>query len=133
MNELYFLKGILMIRLLAITAAALCAWFGSGAALAQGQQDFTLVNRTGYTINEVYVSPTRSNDWEEDVLDRDVLGDRQSVQIRFSKRENNCIYDLLIVFDDGETADWSRFDLCTVSRITLFYSRRTGQTTAEYE
>jgi hypothetical protein len=38
------------------------------SAVAQGKQDFSLVNQTGYDISEVYVSPANSSDWEEDVL-----------------------------------------------------------------
>jgi hypothetical protein len=105
----------------------------SAAAFAQGKQDFTLVNRTGYTISEVYVSPTRADSWEEDVMGRDVLSNGAYVQIRFGKRENICLYDLLIVFDDQEEAEWNKLNLCQVSRITLFYNRKTGETTAEYE
>ena len=100
---------------------------------AQARQDFTLVNRTGYDINEVYVAPSASNDWEEDVMGRDILEAGQSVDIGFSPKEKTCTYDLKVVYTDGEEAEWDRFDLCTVSRILIFYSRRNGETWAEYE
>ena len=55
----------------AITAVALpCLVL---LAFAQGKQNFTLVNQTGYDISEVYVSPANSSDWEEDVLGEDIL------------------------------------------------------------
>ena len=122
-----------MIRTLAFAAAAVSASLVSSAGLAQGRQDFTLVNRTGYTISEVYVAPTRSDDWEEDVMGQDVLNNGDVVEITFPKRESTCIYDIAVVFDDGEEADWRNFNLCEVSRITLFYNNSTRQTTAEYE
>ncbi len=102
------------------------------AALA-GEQDFTLVNRTGYTIEQVYVSPIKARDWEEDVLGQDVLDDGESVNIRFSKREDVCRWDLKVVYDDGEEAEWADFNLCEVSRITIHYERRSGRTWAEYD
>jgi hypothetical protein len=106
---------------------------GSTAALAQAQQDFTLVNGTGYRIDEVYVAPTKSDDWEEDVLGLDVLGDGEEVAITFSPKESVCHYDIRIVWDDKSEADWRDFNLCEVSRITLHYNRKTNETTAEYE
>ena len=102
-------------------------------AIGQGQQDFTLVNATGYRIDEVYVAPTKSDDWEDDVLGRDVLGNGEEVEILFSPKESVCHYDIRIVWDDKSDADWRDFNLCEVSRITLYYDHRTDETTAEYE
>ena len=47
----------------------------SGAALA-GDADFTLVNRTGYDISEVYISPANKNNWGRDRLGRNRSGTR---------------------------------------------------------
>ena len=44
-------------------------------AWSAGDQDFELVNRTGYTIEQVYVSPIKAKDWQEDVLGRGVDDD----------------------------------------------------------
>lgn len=38
-------------------------------ALTQGKQNFTLIDHTGHTISEVYVSPSKWNSWDEDVMD----------------------------------------------------------------
>lgn len=40
----------------------------STAAWAQAKQDFTLINETGYALGEIYVAPSRSDNWEEDIL-----------------------------------------------------------------
>jgi len=102
-------------------------------ALAEGKQNFTLVNKTGYTIAEVYVSPTKAADWEEDVLGRDVLPTSTRVEIRFDRSEKSCLWDLMVVYDDGESAEWDAFDLCTISVIAISYDRGSGDTWAEYE
>lgn len=112
-------------------AAALL--LGAAPLAAQGRQDFTLVNSTGYDIAEVYVAPSASNNWEEDVMGRDILSAGDSVDIGFPSREKVCIYDLKVVYTDAEEAEWDRFDLCTVSRITIYYNRGKGETWAEYE
>jgi hypothetical protein len=116
-----------------LSLAALAVSVLPSASAAQGVQDFKLKNRTGYVINEVYVAPTRSSDWEEDVLGRDVLDDGESVDIHFSPREDVCHYDIRVVYSDGDDAEWSDFNLCVVSKISLFYNFFTGETTAEYE
>jgi len=107
--------------------------FLPASALAQGKQDFALTNRTGYTISEVYVAPTKSDEWEEDVLGLDVLNNGERVEIGFPWREDTCTYDLKVVFDDGDEAEWRKFNLCEVSRITIYYDRYSGETTAEYD
>lgn len=115
------------------TAAALAVAALSAGAFAQGKQDFRLSNRTGYTISEVYVAPSKSDDWEEDVMGRDTLDDGDYVDISFARREKACEYDLKVVYDDEETAEWQGFDLCTISKISLRYNRKTGETWAEWE
>lgn len=105
----------------------------SGTALAEGKQNFTLKNRTGYTIAEVYVSPAKSDDWEEDVMGGDVLANGQNVNIQFSRDAKSCVWDLKVIYDDEEEAEWTGFDLCKVSTISVFYDRKKGETWAEYE
>jgi hypothetical protein len=112
---------------------ALTVMGAASVAMAEAKQDFTLVNATGYTIDQVYVAPTKSNDWEEDVLGRDALGNKDSVHITFSRGDKTCNWDLKVVYDDGETAEWEKFDLCTVSKITIKYNRSSGSTSAVYE
>lgn len=87
----------------------------------QSKLDFTLLNRTGLTIMELYVSPDESDDWEEDVLGRDVLKHNESVDITFSRREKSCDWDLKIKDEDGDEIEWDSLDLCAASHITLLY------------
>src|SRR4051794_30054052 len=70
-------------RITLVAATALMAVMAS-PALAESKQDFDLVNRTGYTIDKVFVSPSNSKDWD-DVLGRDVLGENETVHIRFHR------------------------------------------------
>jgi len=119
------------IRLLAIAAAFAVA--GPQAALA-GAQDFTLINKTGYEIGEVYVSPSKASDWEEDVLGQDVLANGANVDIGFSRGTDACHWDMKVVYTiDSTSAEWTDFNLCEVSKITIFYNAKTDATTATYE
>ena len=97
------------------------------------RQNFELENLTGYAISEVYVSPTTENDWQEDVLGQDELENRQSVNIRFHRSETSCHWDLKVVYDDGTSAHWNNFNLCSISEIEISYDRRTGKTWATWK
>lgn len=104
-------------------------------ALAQeAKQDFTLVNKTGYVISEVYVSPSKADDWQEDVMGQDVLDDDSSVDISFHRGDKTCHWDLKVVYKvDNTSAEWHDFNLCTVSKITIHYNAKTDTTSATYE
>ena len=91
-----------------LVAAAALLVVTASTAFADGKQDFDLVNRTGYTIDKVFVSPSNSNDWEDDVLGRDVLDDGEKVHIRFNRAAKSCKWDLKVVYSDGEKGRMGR-------------------------
>ncbi|MBV9858848.1 MAG: argininosuccinate lyase [Alphaproteobacteria bacterium] len=114
-------------------ALAAIAWTG-GAQAQQAKQDFTLVNKTGYELKEVYVSPNNTSDWQEDVLGQDTLGDGERVNIHFKRAEKTCRWDLKVVYtDDDSSAVWGNIDLCSVERITIRYNRKSDTTSASFE
>src|SRR5687767_10265148 len=70
------MKRMLMSCLFVLAAGA--------GSMSAGDLDFTLVNDTGLTINEFYVSPSNNDEWGEDVLGRDVLAHGERLDITFS-------------------------------------------------
>jgi hypothetical protein len=82
-------------------------------------QDFTLVNATGVTIDEVYISPVSTKDWQEDVMGTEVLEDGEEVEISFSRDEEVCAWDIMIKDTEGNEIYWENIDLCEHSEITL--------------
>jgi len=109
---------------------ALILALGAGAVRA-GNQDFVLINKTGYDIDEVYLAPSHQKTWGDDVMEEDTLDNGQRVTIKFSHKEKDCIWDMNIVFSDGEEAIWEGFDLCKISEITLRYEGK--RPTADYK
>lgn len=91
-----------------------------GTGLA-GDQDFTLVNQTGLSIVELYVSPSDTDNWEEDVLGVDILEDEQRCRVTFHRDEDSCMWDLMIVDEDEDEVVWNGVNLCEVSSVTLFW------------
>ena len=113
-------------------AGALTA--GPSVQAQQARQDFTLVNRTGYDISEVYVSPENTNDWEEDVLGKDLLENGERREITFHRVGKACIWDLKVVYhDDDSSAVWHDINLCKVSRITIRYNKKSDTTSASFD
>ena len=91
-------------------------------------EKITVANSTGYTISEIYISPSTTTNWEEDVLDWDILTDGEEVEIDFRRSENTCDWDMKVVYDDGEEAVWAGLDLCEDWYFQLFYNVSSGET-----
>jgi hypothetical protein len=102
---------------------ALCALTCSlaSAALAYGKQDFTLHNETGKTVQELYVSPHDTDEWEEDVLGDEVLEDGEQADITFDRGENAASWDMKVVFNDGKNSVWTKLKLKELTDITISY------------
>jgi hypothetical protein len=95
-----------------------------------GDADFTLTNRTGLTIAEIYVSPARRSQWGNDRLGDGVLENGKSRHFKFGETAA-CKQDIKVAFEsaDGE-AVWENVDLCEIEKITLRYNRQTKQVSA---
>lgn len=105
---------------------------GQDVSFSYGDQDFTLHNNTGKTIDEVYVAPSGQKEWGDDVLgEDDVLGSGQQVNIVFSRKNKVNNYDINVVFTDGKDATWTNFDLSTITDITIFF--KNGKPWATWE
>ena len=118
--------------LFAAFAAVLAMTAPVGAQDAK--QDFKLVNKTGYELKALYVSPAKSDDWGDDILGQDVLADGQVVNVHFSPKARTCHWDLKVTYtDDDSNAVWSDVDLCTVEKITIHYDRKSNVTKATFD
>lgn len=103
----------------------------AGAPALAGEQDFSLINATGYEIGELYVAPSESSDWQEDVLGQDTLADGQQANIGFSRDTDTCTWDLKVVYsEDNSSAEWHAVDLCKLSVVTIKYNADSGETSA---
>ncbi|MBC7905658.1 MAG: hypothetical protein H7Y60_02790 [Rhodospirillaceae bacterium] len=116
-----------MKKILLAAVSTLCL---SSTAFA-ADQDFTLKNRTGYEINEVYVSTPAAKVWGNDILGEGVLATGASKKIRFKPTTSACNWEIKVVFSDGEKVEWDAFDLCTTHTITLKYENNEASAEAE--
>lgn len=103
-------------------------------AAAESRQNFTIVNRTGYDISEVYVSPAKAKNWGEDILGDDELDDDGEQLVRFKRAEKTCLWDLKVVYsEDDSEAIWYDVDLCKITKITIKYNRKSDKTSATFD
>jgi hypothetical protein len=107
--------------------------------------DVTLINRTGYPMGSVSLSPAQMNQWSSDKLGHKRLDDGASRRVMLaegrgvpmnavSKGGASCLQDVRIVFEDeGDEVIWRDIDVCHTDTLTLRYNRSTGAKTALLE
>ena len=116
---------------LAAVLLASIATFSFHTSAFAGDADFKLKNKTGYQIDEVYVSKHSSSSWGKDVMGSDALGDGEAVNISFPHGNGACHFDIKVKYhDDDSTAEWSDVNLCDYTAITLFWDAKKQVTRA---
>lgn len=103
----------------------------SPAASTETGKGFTLVNSTGVDIHALYIAPSDSKDWQDDVLGRDTLPDGERTEITFTRGEKAATWDMRIENDKGGYVEWHDLKLLELKRVTLFY--KNGEPTADIE
>lgn len=101
------------------------------ALLKAGDQDFSLVNKTGFTIESLHISPHSSDEWGDDILGKDTLGDGETVNITFHRKEKAAHWDLRVEDGDGKSYTWESLNLLEISEVTLMYKK--GVATANFK
>ena len=96
--------------------------FGGGAATAPQREqltgaDFRIWNRSGRTINEIYVSSSANANWGQDRLGSQVLPPGRFWTIR--QGESGCAFDLRVVFADGGVFERRNINACQISEFNI--------------
>lgn len=107
-------------KMLVAAAAAIIAF--AGPAMAE-DWDFMLTNNAGKTITTIELAPAGSGTWQPNQVDAELRKDATikaggKTTIHFDKG-SGCKYDVKATFEDGSSAVWSGFDVCSNSYITL--------------
>ncbi len=96
-------------------------------------QDFTLVNRTGYPIDNIYVAEIGNPGWGNNVMGRDTLYPGERVDISFDRNTRVCRWNVMVRYHDDTRAVWTNLNICEISRFALFWDRLSLQTIARAE
>jgi len=112
-----FIKSFILIAGIAVAALT-----SAPVNAAQDKNlDFKLINSTGVGIDKVFLSPTSSEHWGEDVMGRDTLPSGESVDIKFHSSETDCKWDLKVADAGGASITWTGLDLCSTESIELMF------------
>ena len=90
-------------RFAAVPAAlALLAALWAMPAFAD-PRDFNVVNGSSIVLTHVFVSPSDTQEWGEDIMGRDVLSPAETVNVTFGKFDgNSCLYDVKVIGQGGQ-------------------------------
>jgi hypothetical protein len=86
-------------KLRTVALAVLLVGFNVAAVAADYYVEIT--NNTGYTIMYMYVSPAKSDSWEEDVLGDDVLPSGKTQRVNLTGYKSP-MFDIRLVDEDGD-------------------------------
>jgi hypothetical protein len=95
--------------------------------------DFTLVNKTGYSIKEIYVGASGTGNWakEDELLKGREFGDGIQVPIKFNPKETAEKWDLKVTWSDGSgSVEWLNLKLTEIDKLTLVYDKEKDETSA---
>jgi hypothetical protein len=112
-----------------LVAANLLTLIAAGALA--NDADFKLKNKTGYQIDEVYVSAHSSGKWGKDLMGSDALADGEVLNVTFPHGGSACHFDIKVKYhDDNSTAEWGNVDLCQYESISLYWNEKLQETKA---
>ena len=111
-----------MKKLLLVLAVVL---FASNFIMAQEEeaaagsiQNFTVVNNTGIVINDLYVAFANEEEWGEDMLGAETLGDGESIEINFEGySDDQCSFDVMIGDTEGNYFWLEDVNLCEIHEL----------------
>ena len=85
--------------------------------LAQGDPSFNVVNRSGRTIQELYVSSAQVNSWGQDLLGTGVLASGGSFPVRLPAGQ--CVNDIRAVYEGGQAEERRAVDTCPLNEVVF--------------
>jgi hypothetical protein len=108
----------------------------SAVATPQVTYTFTLVNKTGYDIKELYFAPSSSGEWDTDdeLLKGQLFKNGEAAKITYTAKKNADKWDLMCAWTDGSAnSHWNAIDLNGATKLTMTYERSSDTTYIERE
>jgi hypothetical protein len=94
--------------------------FSSTAFASDLNRKVRVVNVSNKTVTHLYGSNSYEDSWQEDILDMGVLPSRSSIVINFFDGTNHCLFDIKVIFSDGDVSYKSKFNVCKESELFIF-------------
>ena len=83
--------------------------------------EFTLLNRMGISIVEIYAAPMADSDWGGNLLEAEkALEDGDDREILLDAQQCWRYWKLRLVDEDGEESIWEAIDIAQVSEVMVY-------------
>lgn len=83
-------------------------------SLLAADREVNIINKTKVTLVSFYASNSKTKNWEEDILDDDMLEPNESILIDIDDGTGACKFDFRGVFEDGEEVIKHGINVCKV-------------------
>jgi hypothetical protein len=81
---------------------------------------FFVTNNTGLTLNNIYVTPTETVNWGDDILPNDLFESGSSVRVDIpSTYGASCSFDMKITDLEGNAVTFTGMDACKLHTLIL--------------
>jgi len=94
-------------------AAAAVLLVGLNAVALAADYYVEITNNTGYTIMYMYVSPAKSDSWEEDVLGDETMANGETRRVNLTGYKSS-MFDIRLVDEDGDKYTFWNVDVSKV-------------------
>ncbi len=92
----------------------------STLAAAAVDRHVQIHNDTGYTIYRFYSTNSGADRWGSDVMGSSVLPSGSAMNLNFDNTKGYCEFDFRIEFENGETHDEYRINVCEIGDFTFY-------------
>ncbi len=83
---------------------------------------FYIVNNTGVTLNNIYVSPAENNAWGPDILPQSMFENQATVQVYIpAELGSTCLFDIKITDVPGNAVIFHKVDACKLHTLTIHW------------
>lgn len=83
-------------------------------SMANEDVSFTLTNNTGYTMTEIFLSPSSEESWGDNILEESIR-DGETLFIRVADGLPECEYDIHYEFLNSEPYVEYEVDMCEIN------------------
>jgi hypothetical protein len=96
-------------------------FLGIFALSAQNLPSIEIVNNTGYTIYFLYVSPSESDKWGDDILGEKSLGDGETFSYRLPQPlSSSNVYDFMA--EDEDEDPYFKWDITVTNNARIVFT-----------
>lgn len=93
--------------------------FNHGSSNSQALY-FFVTNNTGFTLNNIFVTPNETTNWGNDILPNDLFENGSSVRVDIpADYGSTCLFDMKITDLEGNYITFTGMDACRLHTIIL--------------